>query len=269
MESLAVFGGQPVIKKPFNKYNSIGKEELEAAHEVIKSGNLSQFVGSKGKGFLGGPKVQEFEEICCTYFGTKYAVSVNSWTSGLIAAVGAVGIEPFEEIIVPTWTMCASATAILHWNAIPVFADIDHRTFNISPDSILKNISANTKAILAVDIFGQSCDIEVINKIANDHNLKVITDTAQSPGAFNKNVKTGVSSDIGGFSFNYHKHVHTGEGGLLVTNNENYAHRMRLIRNHGETSVEASEVKDITNIAGYNYRFKYFLQAISKTSLTY
>ena len=162
MEDLALFGGQPVIQKKLTTYNSIGNEELEAAVEVIKTGRLSQFVGSRGDGFLGGPKVREFEDICCEYFGVKYSISVNSWTSGLITAVGALGIEPFEEVIVPTWTMCASATSILHWNAIPVFADIDEKTFNVSPSSILNNITDNTKAILAVDIFGQSCDIKAI-----------------------------------------------------------------------------------------------------------
>ena len=160
-----------------------------------------------------------------------------------MTAIGALDIEPGDEIIVPTWTMCASATAILHWNAIPVFADIDPENFCISPSSIESNISPFTKAIMAVDIFGQSADIDQIMSIAKKHNLKVISDTAQSPGAIYKNKLAGTLSHIGGYSLNYHKHIHTGEGGVLVTNDDNLANRMRLIRNHGEAAIQFKSKK--------------------------
>jgi len=254
MSKLALFGGEKVINVPLKRYNPIGEEELLAATEVIKSGNLSQFVGGWCDDFYGGPKVREFEENCATYFGVKSAISVNSWTSGLIAAVGAVGIEPGDEVIVPTWTMCASATAILHWNAIPVFADINPETFNISEESILKSLSKYTKAIMAVDIFGQSCDIKAIMSIAKQHNLKVITDTAQSPGSFCGPAKTGTLSDIGGYSLNYHKHIHTGEGGILVTNNDDYSQRLQLIRNHAEAVAKDLPNVNLANLVGYNFR---------------
>ena len=182
-EKLALFGGPKAIKKPFERYNSIGKEETEAASLVVKSGNLSQFLGSWKADFYGGPKVREFEKKCAEYFGVKHAVTVNSWTSGLVAAIGAIGIEPGDEIILPTWTMCASATAILHWNAIPVFADIDPDTYCIDLNSIEANISKHTKAIMAVDIFGQSADMDGVISIAKKYGLKVISDTAQAPGA--------------------------------------------------------------------------------------
>ena len=111
---LALFGGPQTINRPFKRYNPIGTEELEAAKEVVKSGVLSKFLGCWDPDFYGGQKVQEFERNCEKYFGVKKAVTVNSWTSGLVAAVGAIGIEPGDEVIVTPWTMCASATAILH-----------------------------------------------------------------------------------------------------------------------------------------------------------
>ena len=129
MGKLALFGGTKVINEPFEKYNSIGTAEVEAARLVIESGNLSQFIGAWDPDFFGGPKVQEFEKQCADYFDVKHVITVNSWTSGLISAVGALDIEPGDEVIVPTWTMSASATAILHWNAIPIFADIDPETY--------------------------------------------------------------------------------------------------------------------------------------------
>ena len=181
IEKLAIQGGEKVINHDFKKYNSIGHEELDAASQVIKSGVLSQFLGCHSDDFLGGPKVKEFEQACKDYFGVDYAITVNSWTSGLVAAVGALDISPGDEIIVTPWTMCASATAILHWNAIPVFADIDEKTFNIDPISVEKNISEKTKAILAVDIFGQSADIDSLREVADKFNLKLICDTAQAP----------------------------------------------------------------------------------------
>ena len=125
--------------------------------------------------------------------------------------------------------MTATAAAILHWNAIPVFADIDRETFNLCPKSIEKNISTYTRAIIVADIFGQSAEMEKIMNIAKNHKLKVISDSAQSPGALYKNRYAGTLADVGGFSLNYHKHIHTGEGGILVTDNDRIAERLQLI----------------------------------------
>ncbi|MEW7009870.1 DegT/DnrJ/EryC1/StrS family aminotransferase [Lentilitoribacter sp. EG35] len=252
--TLALFGGQKTIRSEFERYNSIGAEEVEAAKNVIDSGVLSKFLGCWAPDFYGGPKVQEFERQCEAYFKVKHAITVNSWTSGLIAAVGAIGIEPGDEVIVSPWTMCASATAILQWNAIPVFADIDSETFCISIDSIRKNITPFTKAIMVVDIFGQSSDIDAIMELATEHGLKVICDTAQAPGARYKGKFSGTIADIGGFSLNYHKHIHTGEGGILVTNDDALAEKMQLLRNHAEGVVGNKGVDDLTNMIGYNFR---------------
>jgi len=254
IEKLALLGGPKTIQRSFKRYNPIGVEEVQAAKKVIEGGVLSQFLGTWGPDFYGGPKVQEFERQCEAYFGVKHVVTVNSWTSGLIAAVGAIGIEPGDEVIVTPWTMCATATAILHWNAIPVFADIDPETFNLDPISVEANITPFTKAIMAVDIFGHSADIDALMAISEKYNIKLITDTAQAPGTYYKGKLTGTLAHVGGYSLNYHKHIHTGEGGILVTNDDEIAERLRLIRNHAEAVVGGMGVKDLRNMLGHNFR---------------
>jgi dTDP-4-amino-4,6-dideoxygalactose transaminase len=261
--ALAIFGGEKVIKNSFTAYNSLGEEERVAVNEVMERGVLSKFLGCWHEDFYGGEKVRALEEASKKYFGVKHAITVNSWTSGLIAAVGALDIEPGDEIIVSPWTMCASATAILHWNAIPVFADISAETFNIDPVSIEKNITERTKAIIAVDIFGQSADMAAIMKIADRHKLKVISDTAQAPGALYKGKHAGTLAHIGGYSLNYHKHIHAGEGGIIVTNDDQLAERMRLIRNHAEAVVGDKQESDINNMLGYNFRLGEIESAIA------
>ncbi len=238
----------------FKKSNSIGKQELSSAIKVIKSGVLSKFVGTTGKDFYGGPMVQKFERSCEKYFKVKHAVTVNSWTSGLVTIIGSIGIEPGDEIIVTPWTMCASATAILHWNAIPVFVDIEDDTFNINPNKIEEKITSRTKAILTVDIFGHSCDIHKIMKIAKKYKLVVISDSAQAIGSKIGNKFSGTVAHVGGFSLNYHKHINTGEGGIIVTNKKNIFNKLCLIRNHGEAVIKSNKNKDLINVIGHNFR---------------
>ena len=132
---LALLGGSPVISAPLQGFHSIGEDEVAAASEVIRGGVLSAYIGAPGPGFMGGGQVQKFEAQAAAYFGVKHAIAVNSWTSGLIAAVGAIGLEPGDEIITTPWTMAATATAILHWNGIPVFANVLAKNLYITRSS--------------------------------------------------------------------------------------------------------------------------------------
>ncbi len=251
---LAIFGGPKSFNENIKTYNSIGKEELKAAINVVKSGKLSSFLGEPSKEFYGGKFIQKFESKISKFFGVKHAITVNSWSSGLSCAVGALNLEPGDEIILPTMTMCACASAILQWNLIPVFADVDKETFNICPKSIEEKITKKTKAIMVVDYFGRPVEMKIILKIAKKYNLKTISDTAQAIGSKYNGKYTGTMADIGGYSLNYHKTIHTGEGGILVTNNSNLALRLKLIRNHAEAVVEKFNVKNISGLIGRNYR---------------
>ena len=262
MNKLALFDGPKTITKPFQRYNTIGAEEAKAVEEVIKTGVLSQYLGEWSPDYYGGRMVQAFERAWEKYFKVKHAVAVNSNTSGLMAAVGAIGVEPGDEVIVSPWTMSASATSILVWNAIPVFADIEYETFNLDPVSIEKNITPYTKAIMVTDIFGHAADLDSIMHLAKKHNLKVIEDSAQAPGAIYKGKYVGTIADIGVFSLNYHKHIHTGEGGVCVSNDPDLAKRMRLIRNHAEAVVEGKGITDLSNMIGFNFRMTEIESAI-------
>ena len=253
-KKLACFGGEKTIKYKFKRYNSMSSEEANVASNIIKKGILSDFLASPNEGFRGGKLVRKFEKKIESFFNVKNAIVVNSWTSGLICAVGALDIEPGDEIITTPWSMCATATSILHWNAIPIFADIDPETFCINPYSVEKLINSKTKAIIAVDIFGLSHDVDLLKKIVKkkNKNIKIIADSAQSPYSFYKKKIAGTMSDIGGYSFNCHKHIQTGEGGAIITNNNRLADRMRRIRNHAEATIKNK--MNLNNLIGYNFR---------------
>lgn len=251
---LAINGGKPVLKKPLPTVYNIGKKEISAVNKLIKTGPLSDFVGAKGDYFLGGKNVRKLEALFCKKFKVKHAVSFNSATTALHAAIVALGIGPGDEVIVSPFTMSASATAILMNGAVPVFADIDEKTFCIDPVSVRKNITPRTKAIMAVNIFGGSADFDGLLKIAKEFDLKIIEDNAQSPGAKYKGKLTGTIGDIGIFSFNVHKVIQSGEGGILVTNNGDYALRAQLSRNHGEVVSDQMENYNLGPVMGSNYR---------------
>ncbi len=267
-EKLAFLGGEPVNKTPFPMSNTIGEEEKREAMKVLNSGLLSGFLGRYGDKFLGGPRVKRLESAFTDYFRVGYAVSMNSATSCLHAAVAALDIGPGDEVIVSPYTMTATASAILMNNAIPVFADIDPDIFCIDPKKLEKLITPKTKAIMVVHLFGHPAPMDELMKIAKRRNLKVIEDSAQAPAALYKRKFTGTFGDIGIFSLNYHKTIQTGEGGVLVTNDKKLALKLQLIRNHGEAVIDDMPgLSEEINVLGWNYRLPEIEAAMAYTQL--
>lgn len=270
MATLALLGGKPLRETLFPAYRTIGTQEREAVDAVMRSGVLSRFLGAWHDDFYGGDQVRAFEASWAEAFAAKHAVSVNSATGGLYGAVGAAGVGPGDEVIVSPYTMIASATAALIFNAVPVFADIDPQTFTLDPASVEARITPRTRAIVVVHIFGQAADMDPIMALAKRHNLKVIEDCAQAPFATYKGRPVGTLGDMGVFSLNYHKHIHTGEGGVVTTNDDDLAERVRLIRNHGEAVVGAmgrTAPAQLINMIGFNFRLGELEAAIGRQQL--
>jgi perosamine synthetase len=254
MSNLAILGGARVLSAALRPYRSIGAAEVEAVKRVAESGCLSGFYGSPGPHFLGGPMVRQFEAAWAQQFGVRHAVSVNSATSGLIAAMGAIGLSPGEEVIVPPYTMSATVVAPLFYGGIPVFADIEVDTFNLDVAAVERAITQRTRAILVVNLFGQAASLHELRALADRRGLVLVEDNAQSVLATEHGRYAGTIGHIGIFSLNYHKHIHTGEGGICVTNDDRLARRLQLIRNHAESVVQPDEDADLTNMVGFNMR---------------
>lgn len=267
MTELAIAGGKPIRTKAFPAYKVIGEPEKAAVARVMESGILSRFIGGWHKDFYGGPEVQGFEREWEKSCSAKHAISVNSATSGLYAACGAAGIGAGDEVIVSPYTMSASCVAPMIYNATPVFADIDPVTYCLDPESIRANITPATKALIVVHIFGMPADMDPILEIAKANDLIVIEDCAQSPFATYKGRPVGTLGHMGVFSFNYHKHIHTGEGGMITTNDDRLAERCQLIRNHAEAVVAGKGITDLTNMIGFNYRMGEIEAAIGRCQL--
>lgn len=261
MSKCAILGGEPIRKKAIPWTCTMGEEETDAVEAVMKSGVLSAFIANSGDKFYGGPKVREIEKAFCERFGSKHAISVNSATTALHTAVAACGAGPGDEVLVSPYTMVASASAILMNCAVPIFVDIDPETYTMNPEEIERWITPHTKAILTVNIFGLPSNLPKIMEIAKRHSLYVIEDNAQSPGATIHGKEAGTIADIGVFSLNYHKVIHSGEGGILLTSNDELARKCQLIRNHGEVALD--EQNDMDTVAlGSNIRMSELHAAI-------
>lgn len=267
MSDLAINGGAPAVSRPLGPYRSVGEDELAAVAAVLRSGALSGFIGAWGPGFYGGPVVQEFEAAWRAAFGVRHALTVNSATSGLIAAVGAARVGPGDEVIVPAYTMSATAMAPLVYGAIPVFVDIEPETFCLDPALVESNITARTRAIIAVNLFGHPAQLGRLRALADARGILLIEDNAQAPFASEGGRYAGTIGHVGVFSLNYHKHIHSGEGGVCVTADDDLALRIAMIRNHGENAVEGTATADLTNLIGFNFRMTEVTAAIGLAQL--
>jgi len=255
MGNLAILGGEKIRNTSFPNHPIIGEEEKKQVLEVLDSGNLSTFVAAPGKNFLGGKKIQEFENKFAEKFGVKFAVAFNSASSALHAAVVSVDVNPGDEVIVPPYTFTSTATSSLMHNAIPVFCDVKEDTFCLDPKKLSSVYSDLSKAIIPVHLFGHACDMDEIMTFANKNNLRVIEDCAQSPGGIYKDQYLGTIGDCGVFSFQETKNMMTGEGGMLITNDENIARIAQMVRNHGEMIVSSQKSRSyVSEFLGWGYR---------------
>lgn len=233
---------------PYGK-QTIEQDDIQAVVDVLKSDFLTT-----------GPKIAEFEQIVADYVGAKYAVAISNGTSALHAACFAAGIGPGDEVITTPLTFAASANCVLYCGGTPVFADVDPKTYNIDPEDIRRKITDRTKAIIAVHLAGQPCDMDAIHSIAREHGLIVIEDGAHALGSVYKGKKVGSMSDMTTFSFHPVKPITTGEGGMIVTDNEDFYKKMVLFRSHGITRDDSMMTRNDGPWfyqqfdLGYNYR---------------
>lgn len=254
MSALALLGGTPAVEGPLKPFRAIGERERALVNEVIDGGLLSGFYGSWGEEFWGGPMVRRLEALWQEKLGCRHVVSVNSATSGLFAAAGAIGLSPGDEVICPPTTMSATAVAPMFYGAVPVFADIEDQTFCLDPAAVEAAIGPRTKAIFAVNLFGHPARLAELRTLADRRGLYLVEDNAQGPFAMEDGRPAGTIGHIGVFSLNVHKHIQTGEGGLCVTDDDNLALRLQMIRNHGENVVRDVAIGDIANTMGLNFR---------------
>jgi len=223
----------------------VGEEEVEAVARVMRSGMLAQ-----------GSVVTDFESRFAEYCGARHAVGVNSGTAALHAALLAAGIGPGDSVIVPAFTFFATASSVSMCGATPLFADVDPATFNIDPESIAALVRPDTRAIVGVHLFGQPFDVGAIRDICDDRGLILIEDAAQAHGAECREKRAGSLADLGCFSFYPTKNMTTGEGGMVTTDDDLLAEKVRLLINHGQSK------KYLHTVIGYNYRMTNIAAAI-------
>jgi len=230
------------------------EKEIEMVIEVLKSGVLTDRLGN-------GPMVRRFEGEFARFVRTKHAIAVNNGTAALHMALLAAGVTMGDEVIMPSFTFVATAEAVALAGAKPVFVDIDPPTYNLDPQKIEDVITAKTKAVMPVDLYGLSADMEVIKETAQKHDLVVVEDSAQAHGAVYKGKPPGYFADIACWSFYASKNMTTGEGGMVTTNDDEYAAKLRQIRSHGEKE----EYKSF--MIGHNYRMPEIEAAIGCAQL--
>lgn len=245
---------------PYGK-QSIDQSDIDAVTEVLQSDFITT-----------GPKISEFEKAVCDFTGAEFAVAVSSGTAALHCAMFAAGIKGGDEVIVTPMTFAASSNAILYCGGTPVFADVLPGSLLLDPAEVIRKITKKTKAVVAVDYAGQPCDYDALRGICSEHGLVLISDACHSlGGAYRKN-KVGTLADMTVLSFHPVKHITTGEGGMILTDNSDFAAKMRLFRGHGiSTDYRQREEKgswfyEMVEL-GYNYRITDFQCALGISQL--
>ncbi|MBF0323930.1 MAG: DegT/DnrJ/EryC1/StrS family aminotransferase [Alphaproteobacteria bacterium] len=285
-DTLAILGGDPLRTKPFIVEPMIDDDEERLVLQAIRDRNFSRYIGiAVGEDvltmpsaeadrlgdywhFLGGPNVRAFAAEFAAVLDVPYAIPITSATVGLGVALAAAGVGPGDEVIVPALSFSATANAILMFNSIPVFVDVDRDTFCIDPSKIEAAITPRTRAILAVHLTGNIADMDAIMAIARKHDLVVVEDAAQAIGGSWNGRKTGTLGHAGVFSFQQSKNIMTGEGGMIVTSDPQIAKRARLILNHGELVFgDDATIDDLANVVGLNFRLPELCAALGRAQL--
>lgn len=263
MVNLAIHGAKPVREEfiPYGK-QYIDEDDIKAVVDVLKSPYLTA-----------GPMIEKFEQMLCSVTGASYATAISNGTSALHAACYAAGITDGDEVITTAVTFAASANSVLYCGGVPVFADIKPDTWNIDPNEIEKKITDKTKAVIAVDFTGQAVELQEIGRICKKHNLILIEDAAHSLGTKYNGVAVGAIADMTTFSFHPVKTITCGEGGAVMTNNEEINKKLKLFRTHGITRDENLMTQNPYNgyneqlELGFNYRMTDFQAALGLSQL--
>jgi len=230
----------------------IGQEEIDAVVSIMKSGSLAQ-----------GPKVKEFEEKVASFCGAKFGIAVNSGTAALHASLNAAGIKAGDEVITTPFTFAASSNCIIMQGARPILADIEEDTFNIDAKKIELAFTKKTKGIIPIDLYGQAYDADAVADFAEQHGLHVVEDACQAIGASYRGRMCGTLGELGTFSFYATKNIITAEGGMIMTDNADYAELCRRFRHHGQSEKTRYEYHEL----GYNYRMTDIAAAIGIAQL--
>jgi len=264
--TLAVHGGTPVTTEPFPQWPWFSDEMIEAATEPLRSGKCNYWTGQLG---------MRFEAAFAAWCGARFGISTSSGTTALHTALAGLGIGPGDEVIVPSYTFIASSMAICQAGAVPVFADVEPESHTLSADSVREKVSANTRAIVPVHLYGEVCDMDGLSAVAREHGLKIVEDCAQAHGATYNGKKVGTLGDMGAFSFCQSKTFTTGgEGGCVVTDDEEVAWICRSFRDHGyDVSARLALLEMeamlpyIHNMLGFNFRMTEMQSAIGLKQL--
>jgi perosamine synthetase len=263
-EKPAILGGPPAVTSHFTSdWPKIGDEEIAAVVELMHQRVLSIYDRSG--------IIAEFEDAFAAYHGVRYALTHNAGTSALHAAFFAIGIGPGDEVIAPTYTFLATVMPILQCNGIPVLCDMDPETLNIDPDEIRKNITPQTRAIVVTHMWGHPVEMDAVCDIAQEYQLPVIEDCSHAHGATYRGRKVGTIGDIGAFSLEGHKPIVAGEGGMLITNNQDYYERAVLLGHFGDRAYQCVHLPDnrvfVDTGFGHKYRMHPLAAAIANVQL--